>query len=196
VVPCAGRGGGRVTRRKSSAHVVLRGDAIHCTHCGEQYTPAMPCPVHAWSAMVEAFSTSHIHCQAPAVNVCVFCRMEDHTDDDHINATTTRPEQWPSCGDVGMSSRAIWRHMMGRSPDVQWGPRPPSDPADFGRCYRLLHAPWAGEWRERIGEMAKYHGWSGLVARWAELETLYIEERPTGEGPKLWAAMKECEGAR
>jgi hypothetical protein len=86
---------------------------------------------------------------------------------------------------------SIWLHMMGK-PQRNGRAYEPLDPADFGRCQRLLKA--FPEWRERIREMAVYPGWAGLVGAWDMLEALYAEERPKGAAPKLYARMQELRG--
>ena len=61
---------------------------------------------------------------------------------------------WVSGRDTGLSSTAIWRHMMGLDPrDRTWGNEVcyPHDPDDFGRCYRLL---------------ARIPAWRGGSERW------------------------------
>ena len=122
---------------------------------------------------------------------CCFCLTSAHASYDHVNKTTRGPRDWLECGDTGTSSEAILMHMTGV-------PRPapaiaheyPMDPADFGRCYRLLHAPWALDWRARIGEMAQYGKvWAEFVTCWDKFEALYLEAVPTGRAPKLYALM-------
>ena len=86
---------------------------------------------------------------------------------------------WIAGGDTGMSSKAIWSHMMGLPargwPDDRFGVAYPHDPDDFGRCYRLLAL--IPEWRPRIGEMAQYNRqWAALVARWSDIEAMYVLE--------------------
>jgi hypothetical protein len=179
-----------------SNHVVLRGNGFACLNCGQSYEPAVPCPTNIWAASAKTFDKDHRRCKAPDVPVCGFCRAADHDDEGHVVATVKHPKDWPSCGDTGLSSKSIWQHMTGLTIADRWSGSMsyPLDPDDFGRCYRLLSAPWAAEWRTRIGEMAKYPGWAGLVARWDELEALYREERPAGKAPKLYAAMQEALG--
>lgn len=184
----------RASRSRSSAdHVVMRGSGFACLHCGQSYQPAMPCPMGVYAARAKAFTKTHARCKAPGEPRCNFCRAADHDWEGHVAATVRSPGEWPDCGDTGTSSTAIYRHMLGLSPDPQWGPCPPWDPGDFGRCYRLLTAPWAGPWRARIGEMAQYRGWSKLVERWSDLEAIYCEEfkRADGNAPRLYALMKD-----
>lgn len=83
--------------------------------------------------------------------------------------------EWIVSDDTGVSSKAIWAHMM----DAKVTPKPwgsyPHDPADFGRCYRLLKRFPA--WRSRIGEMAQYgEEWAALAGAWDELEALFESE--------------------
>lgn len=65
----------------------------------------------------------------------------------------------------------------------------PHDPADLGRCLRLLDA--VPEWRDRLGEVAAvYPEWAPLVRDWTEIERLYVEELPARTAPKCYAAMR------
>ena len=109
---------------------------------------------------------------------------------------------WIVSDDTGLSSRAIWAHMMGVTPTRGGLTFHPLDPDDFGRCYRLLlRVP---EWGARIGEMAR-HGpvWAALAAAWDELTALYEEEVGPGldeqrryfgkRAPRLYDRMKELE---
>lgn len=79
-------------------------------------------------------------------------------------AGDNRPLRWIVGRDTGMSSKAIWAHMMG----VQEGDISqfyPGDASDFGRCIRLLDL--MPEWKERLPEMARYgHVWAALVSNW------------------------------
>jgi hypothetical protein len=71
----------------------------------------------------------------------------------------------------------------------------PMDPADFGRCYRLLRA--VPELRPHLPKMAgASKEWAALVGAWDELEGLYEKELPTGECPKLYARMQELLGGK
>ena len=107
---------------------------------------------------------------------------------------------WITGYDTGVSSKAIWAHMMGGVPDRGWRRRDhPYDPDDFGRCYRLLCI--VPEWRPRIGEMAQYGPeWAALAGAWEELSGLYETEVGAGKdaahrffgkiAPMLYARMR------
>lgn len=83
-----------------------------------------------------------------------------------------RAAAWIANGRVGMSSRAIWSHMMGAKADRM---EAPSDPDDLNRCLLLLDL--IPEWSERIPEMAQ-HGsrWKALAERWDEITDAFIGE--------------------
>lgn len=95
-----------------------------------------------------------------------------HTDAAMTAETWTAPEvrarQWIVSDDVGTSSKAIWARMMGVG--ARHGcDSYPHDPADLGRCLRLLGL--IPEWKPRIGEMAQSSiHWARLCSRWTDLE--------------------------
>lgn len=65
----------------------------------------------------------------------------------------------------------------------------PRDPADLGRCLRLLNLE--PECRKRLPEMsAASPEWAALIANWRELERLYYLEYPTGHAPKCYDKMQ------
>jgi hypothetical protein len=68
----------------------------------------------------------------------------------------------------------------------------PYDPADLGRCIRLMDIE--PSFRVRIQEMRRYSPeWTRLAAHWDELEALYREEVPEhhGSAPRTYARMFE-----
>lgn len=78
---------------------------------------------------------------------------------------------WIVGDDTGTSSEAIWAHMMG----VEcYYSSTPSDPADLGRCLRLLKL--IPRWKKRMKEMRCYPEWRGLIKHWDELEALMADE--------------------
>lgn len=93
---------------------------------------------------------------------------------------------WLQNGDTGLSSLTIWYVLMGQTPDRA---DIPYDPADFGRCYRLLQV--MPSWKTRLGEVAaRYPQWAPLVDAWEELTALYEAELPSGRAPKLFARLQ------
>lgn len=80
----------------------------------------------------------------------------------------TRALRWIVGDDTGMSSKAIWAHMMGAGEPLD-GWSHPHDPADFGRCAHLLII--MPEWRRRLPEMRfNSVAWELLVEHWDEIE--------------------------
>lgn len=99
--------------------------------------------------------------------------------------------EWLRGVDTGTSSLTIAEVLSGR-PGLwgSFGPSPPIDPDDLGRCIRLLDLMEG--WRERLPEVAAAVPTFGpLVEHWDELEALYREEEPTGKAPKCYARMQE-----
>lgn len=98
-----------------------------------------------------------------------------------------RAATWLTSGDTGLSSIVLCAAMLGG--DLHRDDHP-HDPADLGRCIRLLDR--IPEWKPRIGEMAAVSmQWAALVSVWDELEALYRKEEPTGRAPRCYARMRE-----
>lgn len=111
-----------------------------------------------------------------------------------MNTIKERANQWIVGGDTGMSSKVIWSVAQDVTPESS---NPPSDPSDFGRCYRLLKL--IPEWRPFLNLVAtRYKEWSALVAHWDELTALYEDELKNGPrskygdrmAPKTYERMK------
>ena len=76
--------------------------------------------------------------------------------------------EWITGRDTGMSSKAVWSHMMAGRSDGSY----PHDADDFGRIARLLDV--VPEWKPRLSEMARYGAeWVALVEAWDDLDALY-----------------------
>lgn len=110
---------------------------------------------------------------------------------------------WIVGDDTGISSEVIWAVMMGVDPKNILDKSTPSDPSDFGRCYRLLKL--IPEWEKRLEELRKvdYHYhlmndnsehtdlWGVFVDNYSQMCGLYEEEKDTGKCEKLYNFMKE-----
>lgn len=97
--------------------------------------------------------------------------------------------RWLAGGDTGTSSKTIWSVMTGQDVDRHGIPH---DPADFGRCHRLLEL--FPKWRERLPTVAAiFPEWAPLVEHWDELTALYVEELAEGTGyaRRTYDRMKE-----
>lgn len=75
---------------------------------------------------------------------------------------------------VGLSSKAIWAHMMGAG-EPEYGWSHPHDPDDLSRCLRLLR--FVPEWQARLPEMGtRSPSWKALASRWSEVESSMEDE--------------------
>lgn len=163
----------------TAEHVVLVRDTATCLHCGQEYKINMPCPISVMTAVCKAFTDEHRRCRPdPAVSARRAEKLE---------ASFRDPSAWRDGPDTGLSSLTIWYALSGGSP----GPDPhiPLDPADFGRCYRLVRA---FDWRHLLDMVSEvYPPFKPFIDAWDELSALYEEEAPSGQAPKLYARMKE-----
>ena len=100
--------------------------------------------------------------------------------------------QWLATGQKGLSSEcmALWLAFSQRAE-----PYPPQDPADLNRCLLLLQA--APGLRPELPRMAEVSGdWAKLIARWEEVEALFLEEAGLGWtksnlAPRTYKLMRE-----
>lgn len=105
------------------------------------------------------------------------------------------PEQWLTRGELGKASYTIWAVMMGVArpgDDLSWEYDLPSDPSDFGRCWRLLRR--FPEWRGRLSEVAEiFPLWRPMVSSWDQLTTLYEKERRNEDlkAPELFRQLQD-----
>jgi hypothetical protein len=98
---------------------------------------------------------------------------------------------WLVSDDTGLSSRTLAAETAGVEPVRKHWPSIsyPLDPADLGRCLRLIERiPAARKAVDRIA--AKHPVWAKLAPEWDRLSELYNEERPSGRCPKTYDAMK------
>jgi hypothetical protein len=102
---------------------------------------------------------------------------------------------WVCGDDTGLSSKAIFQHMT--TGNCRGGY--PHDPADLGRCLRLLHL--APQWEERIGEMSRYGTeWANIAKQWPLLKEMFLAEcwsltpHWSTRAPETYKAMKKCRG--
>ena len=100
--------------------------------------------------------------------------------------------EWLCGNDTGISSETIVKVALGFKPG-KWGFEAPRDPADFGRCYRLVERfPYL---RKSFGKVSKAcKRFKPILANWDELVAMHEVEFPTGRAPLLYARMKELLG--
>lgn len=85
---------------------------------------------------------------------------------------TVKAAGWLLSHDTGTSSKAIFAAMLGARPRADMHPH---DPADLGRCLRLLRL--VPEWQPRIEEMADFgQAWARLATHWDALAAIMEAE--------------------
>lgn len=95
---------------------------------------------------------------------------------------------WILSDDTGMSSKVIWGVMM--KAEKYYSSYTPSDPSDFGRCYRLLKL--IQEWEDRLEELRiAGEKWGIFVDNYKKMCELYEEEKDSGVCRKLYNFMQE-----
>jgi len=106
------------------------------------------------------------------------------------------PDEWILCGDTGISSQTIWAVMVGvvngKNLPTRFRFDVPHDPADFGRCFRLLlRFP---EWKGRLNEVAEaFPKWRPMVENWGRMSEVYLRDLATGKSRELFDLMVELE---
>ncbi|RQS39746.1 hypothetical protein [Burkholderia sp. Bp8990] len=71
----------------------------------------------------------------------------------------------------------------------------PYDPADFGRCYRLVTAvPEIREFFPRIGK--KVPAFRGILREWDDLVKLFKRDQKSGRSDELYQRIKQLRGDR
>ena len=97
---------------------------------------------------------------------------------------------WLGSVDRGISSDTIF-HVMTKLPRElivgKWRPDAPHDPADFGRCYRLIKL--FPEWESRLDEMRIYPEWNCIIDNWKKWKKLWEKESSSGKCPELYNDM-------
>jgi hypothetical protein len=164
-----------------------RGGAFTCQHCWESYEMALPVAIDIWVAAGEVFRKKHRHCQdigrpdpRPKLAVAPL-----------IGSRSEQVREWRASRDTGLSSETMLSAALG-------DPRPhsnhgttdyPHDPADLGRCIRLIaRIPWVVDGFPALRKASRV--WAAYIDRWDEMLALYAEEFPTGMAPKLYDLMQ------
>ncbi|MGI4744939.1 MAG: hypothetical protein ACRYGI_11585 [Janthinobacterium lividum] len=107
-----------------------------------------------------------------------------------------RIAEWLASGDTGVSSTAILLWLSARAKDRTWGAHTPSDPADLGRCLRLLER--IPEWKSRMPEMAEAgDNWARIMPHWDRMaqsmcDEVGIDWSKARSAPLTYDLMKEC----
>lgn len=149
-----------------------RGELAHCQRCGVGLELGRPQTVRVTVKAMQGFEEDHANCK----------------EGDNPNPEVITRDNWARSRDTGVSSWTIYSVMKGMNSTLDRY-APPQDPADFGRCYRLLKL--FPEWESRLPEVAaRFPEWSGLVRAWSNLSTIY-ESSLEGDRSKLYNAIQD-----
>jgi hypothetical protein len=100
---------------------------------------------------------------------------------------------WLLNGNVGISSKTMAAIALGATDMSGWKVDAPHDPADFGRCYKLVQA--VPEIRAHFPRIAKkVKPFAGIIREWDELARIYERDKPKGESPELYNRIRELRG--
>lgn len=107
----------------------------------------------------------HVLAIAKAIHEAVMAEREMNGE------LTRRVFKWLLGRDTGSSSKAILAHMVCGVSHGEY----PYDPADLGRCLRMLEL--FPEWKARIAEMAGYGKvWAVFIDHWDGLSSMMADE--------------------
>jgi hypothetical protein len=172
-----------------------RDGRFECHRCGGTHVPSYPVEISLMVATTEWFGKMHKGCKEPDGGPrCRVCLALGHKPEECPEMRPATPEAWLDGPDTGRSSLTIYG-VLHHEPSARARVRSelgavPLDPADFGRCHRLLLL--FPTWAARLHEVAtRYPDWAPLVSAWRELASLYEEEYATGFAPRLMMRMQD-----
>ena len=113
---------------------------------------------------------------------------------DYAQVSMTRLVRYILKGDTGVSSETIIAAAL-KTRRRDFRGDAPYDPADFGRCYRLLQRfPWLRPLAFPI--LDRRPEWRELVRNWDELVKVYLRDLPTGRSTDLYEMIGALRGDR
>jgi hypothetical protein len=141
----------------------------HCERCGEGLRLGLQHVGVAFAA-AKAFGRIHGGCRKGAYREPIPTLAE-----------------WPTSRDTGISSATIYQVFTGHAVYHETGI--PRDPADFGRCYRLLRL--APEWEGHLSEIVRaFPEWFPFVREWSRLNEMYRDALKTNDGKEMYDFMQ------
>ena len=151
------------------------GELGHCERCGRGLELGGSQPIPIVTAAMKAFVGMHKSCR----------------EGDFKEPPANTPKQWLNGRDTGTSSLTIYAVMMNTpSPHNRYDV--PHDPADFGRCYRLLNL--FHDWKPRMVEVAsRFPTWKPFVREWDKLTEMFEKALATNTGEEMYRFMQELE---
>jgi len=98
-------------------------------------------------------------------------------------------EKWDDYGESSLTLLAVHCGMDKQSPAI------PHDPSDFFRCVHLFECLNFTEYDGYclVNKAAgKYRMWKPFAKNWIKLMVIYDDKKDERTGPKLYAAIQEC----
>lgn len=175
----------RVMAKQNTDHVVIGANSLQCLHCGEDYKLPLDgggVSINMMLGMSKGFTEDHKSCKPSEAGKARFEYKTLH--------------DWARSWDTGMSSMALWHILTGQYPTRPYSSdlgRTPSDPSDFGRCYRLLKLVPPETAKDALRRAAeKWPHWAKLVEAWDELTAMYEDAlaRKVEQATEMYQRMK------
>lgn len=147
---------------KTKGHCGFRNGDLFCFHCGGSFKMNFPQPVDVAAQQMRSFAALHRHCEKT---------WQEPTPETHDKTEKENADWWLAHGAKGISSSTMFKYLDGRDITGGWESHP-SDPDDFGRCYKLLQA--VPQWKTQLHEMSAVSPvWARLVDNWDKLTEMY-----------------------
>ena len=163
--------------KKKTDHVIIRNSNLFCTHCGREQVVAYPVEIPVFTAMITAFNKIHASCPKTWIPPIA----------DNGWTVSQKAAFWLKHGERGLSSEFMYQTLSGNQIGAHMAF--PYDPADFKRCHGLLEM--VPEWREKLSLMTTTSPvWDKLVANWAELTAMLLEQMATKKDNGMYQMMK------
>src|SRR5271154_1854162 len=110
------------------SHTFMGNNSVRCFNCGTEQKFAEAegggFDINVMLGTMKGFDKGHAK-----------CKPSQRGKDRFIYKT---PDEWFASWDTGTSSITLYAIISGKPVMPSSRPEPPSDPSDFGRCYRLL----------------------------------------------------------
>lgn len=147
---------------KKVEHTTFRNQKLFCLNCGNEFELSLPITIPDMNRKIKAFNELHSDCKKTWKEPTMVI-----TED-----IKKRMTFWLLKGERGLSSEVIFENMCEHK--FKGGKHHPCDPADFGRCYKLLEL--IPEWKKELHKLKSISPvWEKLVDNWDILTIQYKE---------------------
>ncbi len=145
------------------ANTTFRNENLFCLNCGGEFALNYPISIKEMTEKIEAFNNLHKNCK----------KTWEEPKVDKNKSVHDRAMWWFEVSERGLSSMTMWNCFMGNK---GFSIHHPSDPSDFGRCWKLLET--VPEWKKELYKLKSLSPiWSNLVDNWDKLNEYYEKMR-------------------